>query len=196
MKTKLALSVAAFGGVLVCASAVYFGAGASALLTPSDPAEPAAYSGAVSSSEQTSHRVGDVETPSVAEPTTSPSPEMPAVPGSSPVPESVEVASAGAVDSIPATWSDDEIANAKVWLEQNDIVTECMDEKGYDFAYTPFWLQEPGPRVSWENSLPESEQAGATLALWGNTGAGADYHWEDAGCHGYAVHVTGMDNAN
>jgi hypothetical protein len=46
----------------------------------------------------------------------------------------------------------------------------------------------------WVNELPASEQAAARLALDGDTGAGADYHWDDAGCWGYAVHVMGNDN--
>ena len=31
-------------------------------------------------------------------------------------------------------------------------------------------------------------------AMYGDAGTGAAYRWEDAGCSGYATHVTGNDN--
>jgi diketogulonate reductase-like aldo/keto reductase len=43
-------------------------------------------------------------------------------------------------------------------------------------------------------TLPEDERDPAFLALEGKTGGTADYHWEDAGCFRYAVHVTGQVN--
>jgi hypothetical protein len=45
-------------------------------------------------------------------------------------------------------------------------------------------------------TLPEDERDPAFLALEGKTGGTADYHWEDAGCVRYAVHVTGQVNAH
>lgn len=32
------------------------------------------------------------------------------------------------------------------------------------------------------------------LAMYGDTGTGAAYRWQDAGCSGYATHITGNDN--
>ena len=36
------------------------------------------------------------------------------------------------------------------------------------------------------------------IALWGppDQGLGDAYDWRNAGCHGYAVHVTGRDDAH
>ncbi|GAA1788508.1 hypothetical protein [Agromyces lapidis] len=53
-------------------------------------------------------------------------------------------------------------------------VDACMTEHG-------FGVDDDGT-AAWE------------LAMWGDTGAGAAYRWEDAGCAGYATHVTGNDN--
>ena len=44
----------------------------------------------------------------------------------------------------------------------------------------------------WLSTDPTSPYS---IALWGhNTGPG--YDWKNAGCQGYAVHVTGMDGAD
>ncbi|MDF2573376.1 MAG: hypothetical protein K0S05_288, partial [Agromyces sp.] len=53
-------------------------------------------------------------------------------------------------------------------------IDACMAEKGLDRA-------DVGA-AEWED------------AMYGNPGLGAAYRWQDAGCHGYAVHVTGNDN--
>ncbi|MFZ4896590.1 hypothetical protein ACL9RL_19295 [Plantibacter sp. Mn2098] len=37
---------------------------------------------------------------------------------------------------------------------------------------------------------------GYTAAVYGNTGTAADYHWEEAGCGGYATHATANDHNN
>ena len=55
----------------------------------------------------------------------------------------------------------------------HEAVDACMAEKGF----TAFDGSD-----GWED------------AMYGNAGTGAAYRWEDAGCHGYAVHVTGNDN--
>ena len=80
-----------------------------------------------------------------------------------------------------------------------------MQEKGLEYRYTGYWLVPPG--VTWENRLAALNAAqGGTAefeALYGVAEFGPDdpevapeYRWEDAGCVGYAVHVTGMDDAH
>lgn len=55
-----------------------------------------------------------------------------------------------------------------------DTIAACMAEKGFgDF--------DDGTQEWW-------------LAMYGDAGTGAAYRWEDAGCSGYATHVTGNDN--
>ena len=62
-------------------------------------------------------------------------------------------------------------------------------------------------RVTWEQHQAALDQAQVGTAefeaLYGVAEFGPDdpevapeYRWEDAGCHGYAVHVTGMDDAH
>ncbi|MFC5931389.1 hypothetical protein D6T64_07970 [Cryobacterium melibiosiphilum] len=101
---------------------------------------------------------------------------------------------------LPADLPADQVANAHVGMQTNAIAAVCMQEAGFAYTYTPWWswtwkegAQQP---PAWTEKLSESEQAGARLALYGDTGAAADYHWDDAGCWGYAVHTMGNDNAH
>ncbi len=55
-----------------------------------------------------------------------------------------------------------------------DVIRSCLAEHG-------FGEFDDGTDAWW-------------LAMYGDAGAGAAYRWEDAGCHGYAVHVLGNDN--
>ncbi|GAA1762893.1 hypothetical protein [Agromyces humatus] len=80
-----------------------------------------------------------------------------------------------------------------------DAVRECMADAGFEVRYFEWWNPEhqPGdPRV--DARMPENlgadEQAAWTAAMWGDAGSAAAYRWEDAGCSGYATHVTGNDN--
>jgi len=56
----------------------------------------------------------------------------------------------------------------------DEAIQSCMAEKG-------FGAVDDGTDGWWD-------------AMYGDTGAGAAYRWEDAGCSGYATHVTGNDN--
>lgn len=56
----------------------------------------------------------------------------------------------------------------------DEAITSCMAEKG-------FGAIDDGREGWWD-------------AMYGDTGTGAAYRWEDAGCSGYATHVTGNDN--
>lgn len=73
----------------------------------------------------------------------------------------------------------------------DDLVLEsmldvkCMAAKG--FFYNP--IAAPG-------KLTGRLDPAAFVALEGDTGGGDAYRWQDAGCHGASVHITGNDNAN
>ncbi len=91
------------------------------------------------------------------------------------------------------------MANVEVWLEQAGIIADCMLEQGYEYHFTPWYLYTPGERSlinseNWDGDMTSPK----AVALWGapDRGLGEDYNWREAGCHGYAVHVTGMDDAN
>lgn len=94
----------------------------------------------------------------------------------------------------PADWSADELANAEIWLTQSAIIGDCMLDQGYEYHFTPSWLHGSTP---WQ-FVDQPSVPGEALALWGPTdqGLGDNYDWRNAGCHGYAVHVTGMDDAH
>ena len=56
----------------------------------------------------------------------------------------------------------------------DEAIASCMAEKGF--------------------AAFDDGQEGWWLAMYGDAGTGAAYRWEDAGCSGYATHVTGNDN--
>ena len=56
----------------------------------------------------------------------------------------------------------------------HEAVESCMTDKG-------FGTVDAGTQGWWD-------------AMYGDAGTGAAYRWEDAGCSGYATHVTGNDN--
>lgn len=60
------------------------------------------------------------------------------------------------------------------WAAFQEVIRSCMAEKG-------FGEFDDGTDEWWD-------------AMYGDAGAGAAYRWEDAGCSGYATHVTGNDN--
>lgn len=122
--------------------------------------------------------------------TTAVAPSTPAVEAGSP---RFDVATDINTIPIPADFPPSEVNNAKLWLTQQALVARCMDDQGFHFTYTPWWLRDvtapPGPA--------EGEGPGTAfwLALWGEDDQpfGDDYDWTEAGCVGYAVHATGMD---
>ncbi|GAA1798427.1 hypothetical protein [Agromyces neolithicus] len=63
---------------------------------------------------------------------------------------------------------------AEDWAAFQEVIRSCMTEKG-------FGEFDDGTQAWWD-------------AMYGHAGAGAAYRWEDAGCSGYATHVTGNDN--
>ncbi|WP_146073324.1 hypothetical protein [Cryobacterium sp. N22] len=78
------------------------------------------------------------------------------------------------------------------------LITQCMAEAGFDWHAIRHTIDGEFAGVDM-TSLGDVEpglQAGFTLALDGDTGVGDYYHWADAGCWGYAVHVTGNDGNN
>ena len=111
------------------------------------------------------------------------------------------------IATIPRPADDPDPANTEIWLTQQGIIADCMLEQGFDYRFTAYWLVPPGSLVTWDQrsaALGEAEiGTDEFAALYGVTEFGPDdpavppaYRWEDAGCHGYAVHVTGMDDAH
>ena len=66
------------------------------------------------------------------------------------------------------------MTEAEEWAIFQDVIRTCLAEKG-------FGEFDDGTDAWW-------------LAMYGDAGTGAAYRWEDAGCSGYATHVTGNDN--
>ena len=66
------------------------------------------------------------------------------------------------------------LTEAEEWAAFEEAIRSCMAEKG-------FGEFDDGTDAWWD-------------AMHGDAGLGGAYRWEDAGCSGYATHVTGNDN--
>ncbi|TFD45122.1 hypothetical protein E3T55_19025 [Cryobacterium frigoriphilum] len=193
----LAVGVAFGGGVVIAIALVMFGLGATNTLAP--PSQQAVGSappwtpmpptpGTTASSAETS------TAPSVAE----------RQPGTPKYADDVDPAAIFDVNTmqnyeLPADMPAEEQARAHSGMQTHSITALCMQEAGFAYTYIPYWAHNSatdGYPAPWFSDLSESEQAGARLALYGDTGGGADYHWDDAGCWGYAVHTMGNDDAH
>jgi len=95
---------------------------------------------------------------------------------------------------IPADATDDLRTQHLIALEQGKVARECMADKGFDYIYGAGLIQVDSNSV-WRD-LPKKEQLAWGLAMGGNPGVGADWHWEDAGCTGVALKATNQENAN
>ena len=188
MKKKLALGIGLGGAALLTLSLTVFGMGAAATLNPAD-ADASATRAAES-----------VPTAAVVPADTI----IPAPTETATMSETSDADSIEPTDIVDPLLSDaftamtpDEQANGREWMKTQTITAACMKDKGYAYTFEPFWVRQGDDAVRpvmWVNTLPAAERANARLALYGDTGAGADYHWDDAGCWGYAVHIMGNDN--
>ncbi|MWV60434.1 hypothetical protein [Rathayibacter sp. VKM Ac-2754] len=97
----------------------------------------------------------------------------------------------------PAAFDESERANADIWIEQQRIIAQCMLDQGFDYTYMLWWERPSGPRSGDDPSEGSLYPAGSpgSVAEWGEQTDGP-YDWTTAGCHGYAVHVTGQDDAH
>lgn len=85
-----------------------------------------------------------------------------------------------------------ERADAKQSILFDQTIAKCMAKLGWDYQFRMEWQPDAG--LDWVHTLPASQQKTAERALYGHTGGGADYHWQDAGCHGRTAHAFGNGN--
>ena len=90
---------------------------------------------------------------------------------------------------ISAQQAEDERAHALEWAEWAGLIDECMAAAGFE-EYT--YSATDTTATPFPADYTAEQRAAAALALGGSTGAGADYHWEDAGCSGAATHELGI----
>jgi hypothetical protein len=199
VKRRLAIGVAAAGAVLVISATTMFGLGFSAASSYADKARSAAaqsISDAPVSDAQGSDAPGsdapgsdapgsDTSGPHSPPPVTIPAPTAtPGTPGTDTDPF-----------DIPASLSAEDQESARLWLQQYEIQKQCMAENGFDYTTIPPWGYNHDNRLTnWMSFVPADQFDAAWAAFYGDTGVGADYHWQDAGCAGYATHVMGNDD--
>jgi len=98
----------------------------------------------------------------------------------------------GQPEVIPPT--DAELASM---AEHEQFTVQCMIEAGFPgYVEQNVWDTDYEPVEDWDADFTDAQAAAAFIALWGDTGAGSDYRWQDAGCKGYATHMIGADLAN
>lgn len=125
---------------------------------------------------------------------TEPLPEPESLPEPEPLPEVADEQPAPADPSQPAPDGTATTAEQQAWLEHQQIVRDCMAEAGQEYLFWEWWSNAGGAFAAMPTDLTEAERAAWELALHGDTGLGADYRWEDAGCWGLAAEVTGSTN--
>lgn len=107
---------------------------------------------------------------------------------------------AGTPLSAPVPADDPSLTTERqTWLLFQDEIRECMAGAGHEYLYWEWWnpvyqSSNLGVEPAMPAGLTEAQKADWRLALFGDAGLGAAYRWEDAGCSGYATHVTGNDN--
>lgn len=175
MRRLIATAMAGLGGTLLLTSAVLFGSGLTGMNAMLQPEPESEF---VASGPDGPPSALPTPTPTVVDPSA----------GSHDV---------NPFDAPPGTSAED-IANGKIVLAQRIIESECMKEKGFDYPVEPpYFVGGPAPSEGmWPPTIPEDRWDAAFVAMFGDTGGGADYHWEDAGCKGLAVHETGQDDVH
>ncbi|MBT2517367.1 hypothetical protein J7E29_07980 [Streptomyces sp. ISL-90] len=120
------------------------------------------------------------------EPTPTPTPEPTPTPTPTPGPDG-----APSPDATPDATAAPTAAEQEAWRAFQQVVRDCMAEAGQGYVMWEWWNNDPsaGTHPGMPAGLTDAQAAAWELALDGNTGTGADYRWEDAGCWGYAVHV-------
>lgn len=81
-------------------------------------------------------------------------------------------------------------------IDQQFIAAKCMFERGFDdYTFSFEWERTPADQA--RGDVNDGPRIGSSEfdALHGILGD-EEYRWQDAGCWGYAVHVTGQDDAN
>lgn len=76
------------------------------------------------------------------------------------------------------------------------LIDQCMANQGYAADIAQWREQDfkrPAEESTWYQSHSEEQRTVFELALWGNSGTGAPWRWEDTGCDGYAEHTLGLE---
>lgn len=130
--------------------------------------------------------------PSAGAPATPPPTSAPH-PAPTPSPEQVPVVDRPAPGGPKPDGRQPSRADQRAWLEFQQVVRECMTVAGQEYGYWEWW--NPGDESS--NRFPPmpadltAVEATAWEAALRGSPSGDPFRWEDAGCWGYAVHVTG-----
>ena len=91
-----------------------------------------------------------------------------------------------------------QLTERETWLVFQDLVRQCMNDQGFDYLYFEWWnpiyQTDDHSNAAMPKDMTPDESAAWSLALDGNSGLGADYRWQDAGCWGAIVEQQGNGN--
>lgn len=141
----------------------------------------------------------DATTPPSPAPTPEPTPEPTPTPTPEPGPAPTPTPTPTPTPDPDGTPSPDAIPEAtptaaeqEAWLAFQQVVRDCMAGAGQVYVMWEWWNTDhsAGTHPGMPAGLTDTQAAAWELALDGDTGTGADYRWEDAGCWGYAVHAS------
>lgn len=189
LRRRIGLGIAMSGVLAVAAGGVFIGV-SNAQAAADDARSLEAVADAAASLDE----LPPVEPVVPADPAATPDAGEPVSPASgvdySQTPEGWYDATTDPASIVPST---DSYLSDGIWEAQQQIIAKCMADQGFWYAWTNdrALLDPERPTMVLSEEGPAAE-----LAEYGDTPLGDAYDWTRAGCHGYAVHVTGMDDAN
>ncbi|MBD8465476.1 hypothetical protein IFU30_04255 [Plantibacter sp. CFBP 8798] len=189
LRRRIGLGIAMSGVLAVAAGGVFIG-----VSNAQAAADDARSLEAVAEAAASLDELSPVEPVVPADPTATPDAGEPVSPASgvdySQTPEGWYDATTDPASIVPST---DSYLSDGIWEAQQQIIAKCMADQGFWYAWTNDRSKILDPLFGMVMS--ETTDA-AFLARWGTNPDDQPYDWKLAGCHGYAVHVTGMDDAH
>ena len=189
LRRRIGLGIAMSGVLAVAAGGVFIG-----VSNAQAAADDARSLEAVTEAAASLDELPSVEPVVPADPAATPDAGEPVSPAAgvdySQTPEGWYDATTDPASIVPST---DSYLSDGIWEAQQQIIAKCMADQGFWYAWTNnrALLDSERPTMILSEDSPAAE-----LAEYGDTPLGDAYDWTRAGCHGYAVHVTGMDDAN
>jgi hypothetical protein len=189
LRRRIGLGIAMSGVLAVAAGGVFIG-----VSNAQAAADDARSLEAVAEAAASLDELPPVEPVVPADPAATPDAGEPVSPAAgvdySQTPEGWYDATTDPADIAPST---DPGLDDGIWEAQQQITAKCMADQGFWYAWTNDRSKILDPLFGM--IMTESSDA-AFLARWGTNPSDQPYDWRLAGCTGYAVHVTGMDDAN
>lgn len=128
-------------------------------------------------------------------PTATPGAEaVPAIPGAPAIP--VPLPAPPVIDPMSAAYNSytdpnrpDFVSESdkKTWLALQQVIRQCMADKGFEYLNWEWWMGgDPQPK-----NLSYDAGIAWIVGMYGDAYMNPTGNWEESGCSGYALHITG-----